>query len=63
MRTLAMCRNATGLGYGDMVPVGSVRLLTAAEALNGLVLLGWSVSFTYLIMQRYWTELAELAPE
>src|SRR5215213_7625904 len=24
------------------------------EALNGLLLIGWSASFTYLVMERYW---------
>ena len=24
------------------------------EALNGLLLIGWSASFTYLAMERYW---------
>ncbi|CAO4150709.1 ion channel [Methylorubrum extorquens] len=38
----------TSLGYGDHFPVGHARLLTGVEALNGLLLIGWSASFTYL---------------
>ncbi len=44
----------TTLGYGDVVPVGPIRLLTGVEALVGFVLLTWSASFTYLEMERNW---------
>ncbi len=44
----------TSLGYGDHVPLGHARLMTGVEALNGLLLIGWSASFTYLAMERYW---------
>jgi hypothetical protein len=42
------------LGYGDIVPVGAMRMIAGAEVLNGLVMVGWTVSFTYLTMQRFW---------
>ena len=45
----------TSLGFGDLSPVGPVRLLAGVEALNGLLLIGWSASFTYLCMERFWT--------
>lgn len=45
----------TSIGLGDIYPLGSLRLLTGIEALNGLLLVGWSASFTYLAMQRYWS--------
>jgi len=44
----------SSLGYGDHAPLGHARLLTGVEALNGLLLIGWSASFTYLAMERYW---------
>jgi hypothetical protein len=44
----------TSLGFGDVVPAGPVRLLAGVEALNGLLLIGWSASFLYLEMERYW---------
>ncbi len=44
----------TSLGFGDQVPVSHVRLIAGVEALNGLLLIGWSASFTYLCMERYW---------
>lgn len=45
----------SSLGYGDLVPQGPLRLLAGVEALNGLLLIGWSASFTYMTMARYWT--------
>jgi len=44
----------TTIGMGDIYPLGPLRMITGLEALNGLLLIGWSASFTYLIMQRFW---------
>jgi hypothetical protein len=44
----------TSLGFGDIVPSGPLRLLAGVETLNGLLLIGWSASFTYLSMERFW---------
>lgn len=44
----------TSLGFGDLSPTGPVRLLAGVEALNGLLLIGWSASFTYISMERFW---------
>ncbi|MBI3710771.1 MAG: two pore domain potassium channel family protein [Proteobacteria bacterium] len=44
----------TSLGLGDVVPLHELRLLAGVEALNGLVLIGWSASFTYLDMEKFW---------
>ncbi len=44
----------TSLGFGDVTPVGPIRLLAGVEALNGLLLIGWSASFTYISMERFW---------
>ena len=49
----------TTVGYGDMVPRGPIRFVAASEALTGWVLLGWSASFTFLEMQRFWREPRE----
>lgn len=46
----------TSLGFGDLTPQGPVRLLAGAEALNGLLLIGWTASFTYLAMERFWQD-------
>ena len=45
----------TSLGFGDILPSGPVRMIAGAEALNGLLLIGWSASFAYLSMERFWT--------
>ena len=44
----------TSLGFGDLSPVGPIRLLAGLEALNGLLLISWSASYTYLAMERFW---------
>jgi Ion channel len=44
----------SSLGLGDIVPHGSVRLVTGIEVLNGLLLIAWSGSFVFILMQRYW---------
>ena len=44
----------TSLGLGDYYPTRNLRLIAGVEALNGLVLIGWSASFTYLAMERFW---------
>jgi hypothetical protein len=52
----------TSLGFGDVSPVGPVRLLAGVEALNGLLLIGWSASFTYISMERFWNARAANPP-
>ena len=44
----------TTLGIGDLHPSGAMRLVASVESLNGLVLIGWSASFTYLTMEEFW---------
>jgi Ion channel len=44
----------TTVGFGDLTPVGPIRFLSGTEALTGFVLIGWSASFTYLEMERFW---------
>jgi hypothetical protein len=49
----------TSLGFGDLLPASHLRLVAGVEALNGLLLIGWTASFTYLAMERYWPLHAE----
>lgn len=49
----------TSLGFGDVTPIGPVRLLAGMEALNGLLLVGWSASFIHLAMDRFWGDRRE----
>lgn len=56
-RTAALYFSAetyTTLGYGDVLPHGDLRLLAGLEALNGMLLIGWTASYTYLSMERFW---------
>ncbi len=43
----------TSLGFGDVYPSGPMRIVGGIESLNGLVMIGWSTSYTYLVMQRF----------
>lgn len=42
------------LGMGDLLPTGEMRLVASVESIGGLVLIGWSASFTYLAMVEFW---------
>ncbi|MBN2761224.1 MAG: two pore domain potassium channel family protein [Rhodobacteraceae bacterium] len=44
----------TTLGIGDVYPTGPLQLIVGMASLNGFLLITWSASFTYLVMQRYW---------
>ena len=44
------------VGFGDLAPVGAIRLVSGMESLTGLLLITWSASFTYLEMSRLWRE-------
>jgi hypothetical protein len=44
----------TSLGFGDVYPVGEMRLVAGIEALTGLLMISWTASFTYLEMGRHW---------
>ncbi len=50
------CRHPL-LGIGDVSPSEHLRIISGLEGLNGLVLIGWSTSFTFLTMRRFWTEV------
>jgi|GEM_PF-78746 len=38
------------VGYGDLVPVGDLRIMAGIESLLGLVLVAWTASFLFLEM-------------
>ena len=46
----------TSLGFGDLTPTGPIRMIAGVEALNGLLLIGWSASYAYIAMERFWSE-------
>ncbi len=46
----------TTLGFGDLIPVGHIRFLTAMTALSGLVMITWTAAYAFLEMQQLWRE-------
>ncbi len=44
----------TTTGYGDLTPVGNLRLLATVEALTGMVMIAWTASLAFLVMRKYW---------
>ncbi len=44
----------SSLGFSDLSPLGYLRIIAGFEALNGLVLITWSASFTFLAMGKLW---------
>lgn len=44
----------TSVGFGDIYPIGPLRIVCGLEALNGLLLIGWSASFTFIYMEHFW---------
>lgn len=46
----------TSLGYADSELTQAHRLISGTEALTGLVMIAWTASFTYLLMERYWRQ-------
>ena len=46
----------SSLGFGDLTPSGPLRMLAGIEALNGLLLIGWSASYIYISMERFWAD-------
>ena len=43
--------NYTALGYGDPIPRAGKRLIGPITALNGLLLIGWSVAIIFEVMR------------
>lgn len=42
------------VGFGDITPEGALRMIAGVEALSGFILIGWTVTFTYLSMEKFW---------
>ena len=50
--------NYTALGYGDPVPPEGRRLIGPITALNGLLLIGWSVAIIFEVMRMAEVQIA-----
>ncbi len=44
----------TTLGYGDIVIDGAWRMLSACQAMTGLLVFGWSTALLFAVVQRIW---------
>ncbi len=44
----------TTLGYGDITVHTDFRILSGIEAINGMLLIGWSTALIYATMQAIW---------
>jgi len=44
----------TTLGYGDISLSESYRLLSGIEALNGIILVGWTTAMIFSVVQHIW---------
>ena len=44
----------TTLGYGEITLGPQWRLLSSIEAMNGILLIGWTTALMYSVLQRTW---------
>ena len=44
----------TTVGFGDIVPQGTIRFVTGTEAIAGLTFITWSASYTLMEMLKFW---------
>ncbi len=44
----------TTLGYGDITLSEGYRLLSGIQALNGILLVGWSTALMFAVVQKTW---------
>lgn len=49
----------TTLGYGDITLSEGWRLLSGIEALNGIILVGWTTAMIFSVVQNIWRGLAD----
>lgn len=48
----------TTLGYGDITLSGEWRIMSGIEALNGIMLAGWSTAMLFAVVQRMWQDMS-----
>jgi len=46
----------TTLGYGEITIGSSNRILAGFEAINGILLIGWSTAFMFSVVQYIWKQ-------
>lgn len=45
----------TTLGYGDITLMPGPRVMSGIEAMNGILLFGWSTALFFAVVQRSWS--------
>ena len=53
----------TTLGYGDITLGGHWRILSGIQALNGIMLVGWTTALLFAVVQRSWKGLVRRSAE
>ncbi|WP_312010193.1 potassium channel family protein [Bradyrhizobium neotropicale] len=53
--------NYTTLGYGDIIPAESWRLMGPMTAMNGILMFGWSTALLFEVLRRSYDHLASIA--
>ena len=46
----------TTLGYGDITLPYPIRIMSGIEAINGILLVGWSTALLFAVVQRTWQD-------
>jgi voltage-gated potassium channel len=49
----------TTLGYGDISLSEGYRLLSGIEALNGIILIGWTTAMIFSVVQHIWQGIGQ----
>ncbi len=44
----------TTLGYGDITLSSAWRILSGFEAIDGILLIGWTTAFLFAVLQKIW---------
>jgi voltage-gated potassium channel Kch len=52
----------TTLGYGDITLSERWQLISAIEAVNGVLLLGWSTAFLFSVLTQIWQQENRIEP-
>ncbi len=50
------CVTFTTLGYGDITLPYPLRMMSGIEAINGILLVGWSTALLFAVVQRTWQD-------
>ena len=51
----------TTVGFGDLVLSEDWRLLGSIEAINGMILFGWSTAFIFAVVRRVYSQIYPVA--